>query len=245
MIPNTQPLEKQQLRLDRQVEVSNVFFTLQGEGPFTGQRSVFVRLAGCNLQCPGCDTDYTSVRELVSPWGVVQRVKDELFANEIDFKRGFLVVVTGGEPMRQDIVPLITALLEDGFRIQIESNGVFTPTKQLEQLLKYNRDSVALIVSPKTSRINPLTASLAAAFKYVLRAGEINLSDGLPTRALGHKATPEVARPPAGWNKPIYVNPMDEHDADLNEANTIACMRSAMSHGHTMGIQLHKFLDLE
>jgi len=50
---NQQPIEKQFLHPKGDLEVHSIFLTIQGEGPFTGQRAVFVRLAGCNLQCPG------------------------------------------------------------------------------------------------------------------------------------------------------------------------------------------------
>src|SRR3954467_9071958 len=42
------------------LSIHSIFYTLQGEGPYSGCPAVFMRLAGCNLQCPGCDTDYTS-----------------------------------------------------------------------------------------------------------------------------------------------------------------------------------------
>jgi len=47
------------------LDFHSMFFTIQGEGPFAGHRSIFVRLAGCNLQCPGCDTEYTQGRSVV------------------------------------------------------------------------------------------------------------------------------------------------------------------------------------
>ena len=41
------------------LQVNSIFYTIQGEGPFAGRPAIFIRLAGCNLQCPGCDTEYT------------------------------------------------------------------------------------------------------------------------------------------------------------------------------------------
>ena len=51
---NTQPTEKR--TNSQNLDITEIFFTIQGEGPFSGHRAVFIRLAGCNLQCPACDT---------------------------------------------------------------------------------------------------------------------------------------------------------------------------------------------
>ena len=73
MLPNSQPIEKRSRDADV-LEVHSIFYTLQGEGPFCGSPAIFIRLAGCNLQCPGCDTDYTSKREHLSPETIVKRL---------------------------------------------------------------------------------------------------------------------------------------------------------------------------
>ena len=54
MKTNTQEPEK--IDRDRHLDVHSIFHTIQGEGPYCGHPAVFIRLAGCNLQCPGCDT---------------------------------------------------------------------------------------------------------------------------------------------------------------------------------------------
>lgn len=222
------------------LDLHGMFFTLQGEGPFAGQRAVFIRLAGCNIQCPGCDTEYTAGRTTVSIQELRVKLQDILDEQEIE---NVLVVITGGEPFRQNLGPLIFDLLAMGHRIQVESNGILPPSAEVEMYLR--QQGVTLVVSPKTSRIHEKCGRLAGAFKYVLRQGDIDPDDGLPTVALGHKATPRVARPPKWFAGTVYVNPMDEQNLRLNNANHQACAASAMMHGHTMGIQLHKILDLE
>ena len=237
MIPNTQPIEKP-FRHDRgMVELHHMFHTLQGEGPFAGDRAVFIRLSGCNLQCPGCDTDYTTERTKVMPGFIVQECREMMDV------RGGLVVISGGEPTRQNIGPLCQALLDAGYRVQIETNGVLAPDPDTFKLAWEHK--ITFVVSPKTSRINPDAAQCATAFKYVLKAGEIDFQDGLPMKALDHKAAPKVARPPEGFRGVIYINPMDEHDEMRNLLNRDACLRSALQHGHRMGVQLHKILGLE
>ena len=214
------------------LHLHSYFPTIQGEGPFCGERALFFRLNGCNLRCPGCDTDYTSTDSLVQPAFFVNT------ARELGWQHGALVVITGGEPFRQNIGPMIGKLLEAGYRVQIETNGVLAPDG-----IPWDHDRFSVVCSPKTSRIHATIHQNALAFKYIIRAGEVDAEDGLPTRALGHAATPRVARPPAG--SLIYVQPMDEDDPAANALNLDAAIRSVMAHGHRLQIQVHKICNLE
>src|SRR4051812_2880501 len=100
------PVRKQEQGDGGTLWVQAVFYTLQGEGPFSGHPSVFVRLGGCNLRCVWCDTDFES-----SSW---RPRLDELLARieAVRPESCDLVVITGGEPFRQNIVPLVRHLLE-------------------------------------------------------------------------------------------------------------------------------------
>lgn len=214
------------------LHLHSYFPTIQGEGPFCGERALFFRLHGCNLRCPGCDTDYTSEQIPVVASFMLTK------AQELGWRRGDLVVITGGEPLRQNVVPAINDLLEFGYRVQVESNGVLCPDN-----LPWEHKGFSVVCSPKTSRIHETIRQNAIAFKYIIRAGEVDEEDGLPTRALLHKAAPRVARPLAGT--PIYVQPMDEDDPAANALNLDAAIRSVMGHGHRLQIQVHKICNLE
>lgn len=218
---------------DGDIDIHSIFKTIQGEGPFCGERALFIRLWGCNLRCPGCDTEYTNLRLPMGPDSVVR------FVQSHDWPIGALIVMTGGEPFRQNVVPTIYALLTAGYRVQVETNGVLAPPG-LRTLDFFTR--FFIVCSPKTSRIDPEIAGRANAFKYVLRAGDV-ADDGLPTLALGHPASPHVARPRRGV--PVYVQPMDEGDEDLTAANLAVCIASVMNHGHTLQIQTHKIIGME
>ncbi len=95
-------------------DLVEIFESLQGEGRNTGRPCVFVRFAGCNLDCPWCDTDKT--RRFSLPL-------DELVA-EILSHKARSVVLTGGEPtLVADMAPLVAALKRNGLWIAVETNG--------------------------------------------------------------------------------------------------------------------------
>jgi len=199
-------------------------------------RATFLRLAGCNLQCPGCDTEYTAGRYIMSINRIVERVC-KLDSDALD-----PVIITGGEPLRQPIGPLVDVLLYTGRTVQIESNGTCGPDEMLAQALRVGTVRLHLVISPKTKRINPLCYDYATAFKYVLNASQVDETDGLPTVALDHERGRGVARPRPG--APVYVNPMDDGNEGLNRENRLAVARSCMKYGYRAGVQLHKYLEL-
>lgn len=239
---NNQPPEARVKGDGSTLDLHSIFYTIQGEGPFAGRPAVFVRLAGCNLQCPGCDTEYTQGRREVSMGELVGETL------ELVGERRPLVVLTGGEPLRQVVGPLCRKLNRFGFPVQIESNGVFAPDDFLAIMLNGSMEAVgastSLVVSPKTKRINPLTAAYALCFKYVLDHRSI-AEDGLPIMALEHPASTGVARPPEGFEGEIYLNPFDAKDDAENALNLAAVTKSCLTHGYRMGIQLHKLIGVE
>lgn len=93
--------------------VNEIFYSLQGEGYYTGTPAVFLRLSGCNLRCPFCDTDHFSS----TPMSV-----DEIIAAVTAWPARH-IVITGGEPTLQLDTDLTSRLKEEGFYIQIETNG--------------------------------------------------------------------------------------------------------------------------
>lgn len=235
---NAQPIEKRATDELGRIDVHSIFHTIQGEGPFCGTPSVFVRLAGCNLQCPGCDTDYTSQRRKLLPSQIVELVEEMM-------PRG-LVVITGGEPFRQDITNLIVGLHDGGFYVQIETNGSLSPSFIHWNKKPHERMGAYLVLSPKTGKVNPRAWAEACCVKYVGECGDLAADDGLPVRALRHTANPRLARPPEWWDRPIYLQPMDDHsDPAANRLNLLACVDSCMRHGYIIQLQIHKLLGVE
>ena len=100
------------------MRISEIFYSLQGEGVLVGTPSVFVRSSGCNLRCVWCDTPYTSW----APEG--EDLSVDAILSRVLACHAKHVVVTGGEPMiAPDIVPLTGALREAGLHITIETAG--------------------------------------------------------------------------------------------------------------------------
>lgn len=95
--------------------VNEVFLSLQGEGFWTGTPMVFLRLSGCNLACPFCDTDFTAFREMEA-----DEIVAEILRAAGECRR---VCITGGEPLLQLETGLIDALHRAGFTIHLETNG--------------------------------------------------------------------------------------------------------------------------
>lgn len=241
MQPNHQQAIPADYQPDGTILVHSIFKTIQGEGPFCGERALFIRLYGCNLQCPGCDTEYTEIRSHMNPSELADIVK-----NILSWPQGALIVITGGEPFRQNIVPAIRELITAGYHVQIETNGIlWLPT--IEELLRetvgFDERGVTIVCAPKTKKIHDKIYQWAHAFKYVVTAGDVNPDDGLPYRALHHKAAPQVARPRPGAL--VYVQPMDEQDETANALNLEAAVKSTMEHGHRLQIQIHKQIGME
>jgi len=101
------------------LRISEIFYSIQGEGTLVGVPSVFVRVSGCNLRCVWCDTPYTSW----SPEGEMQSV--DQIRREVELHAGaHHVVITGGEPMLfEPVSELAAALRDDGFHITFETAG--------------------------------------------------------------------------------------------------------------------------
>lgn len=129
------------------MRVSEIFYSIQGEGELTGIPSVFVRTSGCNLRCRWCDTRYASW----DPEGE-DRAIDGIVA-EVLSHGAHHTVVTGGEPMvAKDIHDLMAALRAAGQHLTIETAATIPP------------DGIACdlaSLSPKLANSTPLPGEIA------------------------------------------------------------------------------------
>lgn len=115
------------------MRVNEIFYSVQGEGYFTGHAAIFVRLSGCNLKCSFCDTHHLGYTEYT----------EEEIVEAVEKYPANLVVITGGEPSLQLTETLVEKLHQAGKYVSVETNGTKT--------LPYNVDWVT--VSPKETYV--------------------------------------------------------------------------------------------
>ena len=105
--------------------VNEIFNSIDGEGKRAGELTTFIRFCGCNLKCDYCDTKYSWQNNGIDM--TVEQIVDKL--KQTGFHN---VTITGGEPLIQSrIDKLVCSLLDNGFYVNIETNGTLDPSKVL------------------------------------------------------------------------------------------------------------------
>jgi organic radical activating enzyme len=113
------------------MRVNEIFYSLQGEGFNTGTPAIFVRLSGCNLDCPFCDTDHISGKEMT---------EGEII-EEVSRYKAQLVVVTGGEPALQLTESLVEMLHLLGKTVAVETNGTVELPRNVDWITLSPKDA--------------------------------------------------------------------------------------------------------
>ena len=195
-----------------------VFWTVQGEGSLAGEPMVFVRLAGCPVGCPECDTDY-SVHSRVGLGELARLVA------ACDPTPGRWVWLTGGEPTLHDLPPLCARLNRYGYRVAVATAGV-KPVR-LGSARVYDHGPAFLSVSPHF-----------ADARWVQRSGDqVNLVPGLNGLRLEDFEGIDFG----GFNY-RYVTPLWYAPSDRAE-RVAECVEWVRRHkGWRLGCQSHKAL---
>lgn len=123
----------------KKIRISEIFTSIQGEGPLQGTVSHFIRFAGCSLRCPWCDQK--EAWEDGEEWAIEDIVK------EIENKGKFATItITGGEPFEQvdGLLTLLDALRNYGQPISIETNGLY-----YDPIIANHAALTNIVVSPK------------------------------------------------------------------------------------------------
>jgi 7-carboxy-7-deazaguanine synthase len=135
------------------LRISELFLSIQGEGPSAGTPAHFLRLQGCDVGCTWCDTKYS--------WdaaGGRELELDELWEQARALGEARLLVVTGGEPLQHPaLAAVLDGALERWSRVEVETSGIAPPPRSHPRLF-YN-------VSPKLASATPRAAETWAHLK--------------------------------------------------------------------------------
>ena len=208
--------------------INEIFYSLQGEGFWTGTPMVFIRLSGCNLRCPFCDTDHGEFR-LMSADDIVRevfRIDREANCDNPSWDDCGHVCITGGEPLLQLKEDLVTALHRYDYSIHIETNG----TRPVPPMVDW------VTLSPKED-----VPHIGQDAKVVIdRANEIKLVfDG----RLGEERLNYWASFPATWH---FLQPCDTCDKVKNARILTQTINYIKGHGNLwrLSLQTHKLLGI-
>lgn len=167
-------------RAEDLVPVSEIFLSIQGEGVWAGTPSVFLRTYRCNLSCTWCDTKYTWLGQEKALPGVEFT---PLPAREIEDKVARFgckhLVLTGGEPLlhQRQVEPLLARLKQQGYFIEVETNGTIVPTAEVTEAVdcfnvspKLSNSLVNVNARVKRDALRAHVQSNKAWFKFVICA---------------------------------------------------------------------------
>ncbi len=217
--------------------VNEVFETIQGEATMTGSPAVFVRLQGCDVGCPFCDTKHTWTLDpaKVRPLGEIafEKVVEgptyaladeaELLSALMQF-RARHVVITGGEPAAYDLRLLSLSLKSTGRTVQLETSG----TEAIRIC-----DDAFVTVSPKIGMPGGKTILPTA----LMRANEIKAVVGKPADVLKLRELLEENRSVLRRDVSIWVQPLSQ-----SAKATRLCIEAATQYGWRVSIQTHRFI---
>ncbi len=146
--------------LNKTLNISEIFYSIQGEGTRAGMPCVFVRLTGCNLRCKWCDTIYA--QDINSGQKMsFNEILEKIYSYDCDF-----IEFTGGEPLMQEqVVELMNFLAQKKFTVAIETNGTFS-TKELSH-------NIIKIIDIKCPSSNMEKYNLWENFQYITKNDEL------------------------------------------------------------------------
>ena len=192
-----------------QLFVTSIFYTFQGEGPFSGQPAVFIRLAKCNLNCSFCDAyfddgdwmDFDAIKAALLA-AVAKTVKVEGAELTTFARRRVGLVVTGGEPMLQDqIAAFFAETRHDWAWQQIETNG----TQNLSDL----PSNVEVVVSPKCAEKGGVATKYLQPHASVAQGADCLKFVVSSNPDSPYHDIPDWVKAMAKKGKPVYISPMN------------------------------------
>jgi organic radical activating enzyme len=138
------------------LKITEIFPSIQGEGLRQGEPTIFIRLSGCNLRCTFCDTRYAwEEGDIMTRSEIMERVEQI----RQDFPADW-ICLTGGEPLLQDVEPLLADLKARGYSLQVETNATQAPALPV--------DWYTLSPKPDAYAVSPELIPLAKEVKLVV-----------------------------------------------------------------------------
>lgn len=222
------------------IKINETFKTIQGEAFYTGTPSLFLRLQGCPVWCNWCDTKFTwhngKKSKLTTQDKIIDKIgQDEFYAEfsyddlllEANNKNIKHIVITGGEPLSQDINELSTLLIDNNFSLQIETSCT--------QLAKID-DRCWLTGSPKINmagnqKINAETLQRCNEIKFpILNDYDCN---NLINLIKDYNITNKLI-----WVQPVEINNNIDNSLKL-------CLDLCYKYNFRLSIQVHKTIQLK
>ncbi len=234
------------------------FFSIQGEGRYSGVPSIFLRFGGCNLRCPGfgryetegrsirgCDTIRAVHANLYGErWHAVASV-EELEEVVAGYLEGLTyrpdIVITGGEPMLYAEHPVfyrfIEKLTKSGFRITIETNGTIAPA--LDRFGAYTEVTFALAVKLSCSAETPRRRIVPEAISTLARRTKESFFKFTLSRELAEESgAAEIEAICSGYGNEIYCMPLGDCESELRR-HAPAVASFCLRHGYRYSDRLH------
>ena len=218
--------------------VNELFDTIQGEATWAGTHSTFVRLQGCAVGCPWCDTKHTweldpraertflEVRFKDKDAATYALVRVPDLIGELKHRHARHVVITGGEPCAHDLSAVTAAIAAMGARAQIETSGTSA----------IRADASAWVtLSPKLDMPGGLTVLPDS----VQRADEIKMPVGKRADVDKLLAFLQAHRSNRLRQIPVWLQPLS-----MSRAATAVCVEACAQHGWRLSVQTHKFIGL-
>ena len=219
-------------------KINELFETIQGEGAFTGQPSIFLRLQGCPVGCSWCDTKHTwdiSLDDEVDSTLMLTKsnestqwanltVEDILAVFKSKGYQAKHVVITGGEPCMVDLTPLCQALEAHDYSCQIETSGTFDIQTTA---------NCWVTVSPKVN----MKGGYAILTSAMQRANEIKHPVATEQHVDDLK---ELLSVHGVSNKPIYLQPISQ-----KQRATELAIKTCIENNWRLSVQVHKYIGIE
>lgn len=223
--------------------VNEMFETIQGEGSWTGTPAIFIRLQGCPVGCPWCDTKHTwdVLPENIAPSELIllktqedaryfktnsEGVFELISSNNYRAKH---VVITGGEPCMYDLLELTQLAINKGFSVQIETSGTYEISCAKETWVT---------VSPKIN----MQAGMPVLISAMLRANEVKHPiamqkhvDELEQLLLDTRTQAKLSN--TAFSPLIYIQPISQQ-----VRATELAVSTCIERNWRLSVQLHKYI---